>query len=328
VLQALAPACGDEVRREYSRATMMPLIDWQAPAECPDAAAVTQRLQAAREAQPAAWESAVRVRGRVRRDASSEWVLELAIERGLHAGPAHRRLSAPHCDELADAAAVAITLALGAGGSSEPGAQHPATSEPAPAFTGQGAAAAAEPPDRGPLQGDSEPPPPWALSLAAEAVLDSGLLAGVGWGVAAGVQLQRGAWNGGLYGLWLPERAEQLARGQGVDFHWLATGLRGCRQARAATLLLSGCVGLELGWLRAAGYGLSGAAGSSATLLAPTLSAGLRWPVERWAFTSRLEGVLPLPRQEYTVDAGERIHETPALVLRWTLGLATDLFGS
>lgn len=304
---------------------MLPLLDWQAPAPCPDAAAVQQRLSASLAALPGGWEPGARVRGRVSGGGGKEWVLELDLERAAPQGsgiPARRRLSAPHCDELADAAAVAIALALGDGR----GARQLAQSEPPPAASALPSQATSIA-DVAPTESTREPAAPWLLALSADAVLDSGLLAGVGWGVAAGAQVEHRGWSTGVYGVWLPERAEDVGPGQGADFQWLAAGLRGCRQVSSASLRVHGCAGLELGALSAAGFGLSQAADSSSLVLAPVLGAGVSWPLERWALTSRLEGLLPLPRQEYTVDAGRRIHETPALVVRWTLGVAVDLLG-
>jgi hypothetical protein len=95
-----------------------------------------------------------------------------------------------------------------------------------------------------------------------------------------------------------------------------------------SSLRLDGCAGVELGSLSASGYGLTRAVDSSALVFAPLLGASVSWPQQRWALTSRVDAMLPLPRQEYTVDAGRRIHDTPVVVVRWTLGLAVDLFGS
>lgn len=316
------PRCAGNTARR-----MLPLLDWQAPAPCPDAAAVQQRLSSALEALPGGWESGARVRGRVSGGAGKEWVLELDLERAssrASRAPARRRLSAPHCDELADAAAVAIALALGG----DHGARQPAQSEPYPPSSALAVGSASISDNVAPTESTPEPPAPWVLALAADAVFDSGLLAGVGWGAAAGVQLSHRGWSSGAYGVWLPERTLGLGRGQGVDFQWLAAGARGCRQVLSSPLELDACVGIELGSLRASGYGLSQAVESSALVFAPLLGASVSWPQQQWALTSRVDAMLSLPRQEYTVDAGRRIHESPALVVRWTLGLAVDLLGS
>ena len=316
--------CGALQRRRVPgilRAAMLPLLDWQAPDSCPDAAAMQHRLGAALQALPGGWEQAT-VRGRISGGQGVEWVLELELSSTQSGARSRRRLTAPECDELADAATVAIALALGAGA----GTGQLTQSEPPPAVNVAPSAVEAVA-DAPPAERTPQRSAPWGLELGVEAVLDSGLLAGAGWGAAAGARLQRGGWSAGVYGVWLPERAEELGRGQGVDFQWLAAGIRGCAQALAGVLRLEGCAGLELGSLGASGYGLDLPADSRELLVAPALGAGVRWPQGHWALTSRLEAVLPLPRQRYTVDVGRQIHETPALVVRWTAGFYTQLLG-
>jgi hypothetical protein len=318
---------------------MAPLLAWQAPAECPDAALVQARLGAALASLPNGWDQESEVRGRIAAGAGAEWVLELEIAppAGTRGTPRRRRLTALHCDELADAAAVAIALALG-----DTSADRLAVREPAaPAagvlpvalavgVTGQEGRTDAAPQDETRALAAEVPAlrrePRSSLGVAAGAVADSGLLAGLGWGATLGVQARFDRWGLGLYGVWLPEQSHSLAPGQGVNFGLLTAGLRGCYRALDDALGLDGCLGFELGSLSATTHGLAQAEDSRAALWAPLAGAALSWRAfEHWAFVARLDGLIALPQQQYMVNIDQPVHETPPFALRLSLGVEGEL---
>jgi hypothetical protein len=97
-----------------------PIVAWAVPTECPNAESIVQRLMALGNGSAHGFAGGA-VRGEVVKE-SDEWVLSLQIAPGAPSGvvdaaaaPA-RVLRAHDCDDLADAGAVAIAIALGGGG--------------------------------------------------------------------------------------------------------------------------------------------------------------------------------------------------------------------
>jgi hypothetical protein len=111
------------------------MLAWAVPNECPNAESVVQRLMALGGGDAARFADAGTVRGVIVKELD-EWVLVLQIAQAADTGSAAsaaattpgRVLRANDCDELANAAAVAIAIALG--GSAEAREQNPKTSTP------------------------------------------------------------------------------------------------------------------------------------------------------------------------------------------------------
>jgi hypothetical protein len=306
---------------------MLPVLVWQAPAQCPDQASVEARLLEALRRVPER-ASAVEVHGRVSAGGASGWQLELEL---LEAGaqPRRRQLSAPSCDELSDAAAVAIALALG--DSERPPAQTSAAPEPAaaPPRSGSGDASSVSEPTR---FLDSEQPTLQrshrsSLAFGAAALADSGMLPELGWGARLDLHARYDGWSAGLHAVWLAEQERALGGGQGVRFGLLGAGLRACFRPLEGQLALDGCLGLELESLSASPRGLELARDQRKEFLAPFVGAALTWrAAERWALVARLDGLLPA-RQRYVVNLNQNIHETPSFALRLSIGVEAALAG-
>lgn len=123
----------------HAEALPAPIVAWAVPEECPNAQSIVQRLLTLGGGESRAFADAGTVRGAIIKDAD-EWVLALQI---VQAGGDEqfdeltpgRVLRAKDCDELANAAAVAIAIALG-------GAPEPPAAEPADARRTSGAARA------------------------------------------------------------------------------------------------------------------------------------------------------------------------------------------
>src|SRR5688572_20440483 len=82
-------------------------IEWTAPAECPPAAIVEQRV--ASRVQPGSAQGATARLGVSAMDPRFVLTLDLAIPGGA---PMHRVIDAERCDELVDAAALVIAVAI------------------------------------------------------------------------------------------------------------------------------------------------------------------------------------------------------------------------
>lgn len=262
--------------------------------------------------------SAGEVRGEIRAGAGGGWELLLEIREPsapTDAAVDARVLRASVCDDLADAAAVAIAIALGGG--ARPTAP-PVASEPV-------AVSAATPPLPSRATHDAaEVPIQFVPSV--ELVLDSASLGAPAFGASVQAQLRFSALGVGLYGLWLAPRELGLGEGQRVEFSLLTAGLRGCYRAGADPLSIDFCGALELGSFGAAANGLVAArdrsdpwwAASWGAAAGIDLVAGLR-------VVARLEALIPLTDQEYVVNGDELVFRVPDTSLRVGLGFEGTL---
>jgi hypothetical protein len=319
---------------EVSDSAGPPHITWQAPRGCPDAEVVAQRLADALEGAPAELGAGWQVHGRITGGADAPWQLLLTLlapDAGSAARANRRVLSAKQCDDLGDAAAVAIAIALG-----------DAAAQAAPATDGAGAAAPTQlaPVASTPVAAatfDTQPATapsraggshvPRRLAIAADLVLDSATLGGLAGGAAVEVQGWLARFGLGLYGVWLPPRALAIGAGQHADFSLLAGGLRACYAVPADWLSVAACVGGEVGALDAHAEGLRAGQDPHDLWLAPVLGVLLGGKLsEALGLHSRVELVLPTRRQEYRVDLEQAIHRVPEATLRWSLGIDGDIF--
>jgi hypothetical protein len=287
-------------------------IVWDAPASCPGARALDQRLRTSLGSDPAELGRLGLVQASVEQELRG-YRLTLAVH---DAGRVSERVfEAAVCADLVEAAAVAITLAL----------QAPVVSAPLPA------AESAAPHEPAPPAARDEAPPaepsraPGALrgSLGAAGVLDVGSLPAPALGVGVAAQVALGAWSLGPYGVLLASQRESVRASEQVEFGlWLA-GLRGCYAPLAGALELAGCAAFEAGRFHAQGVALSTARSVQDPWLAP--SVGLRGG---WRITPglrlglALDAIAPLGRKQYAVNVTEYVHAPSALGGRFSLGLS------
>jgi hypothetical protein len=326
-----------------------PNVAWDAPRECPDLAAVSARLEDVLGGELSNFGRDWQVSGRVSGSAG-RWMLVLELREpggAVSAGPRQRVLRAQRCDELVEAAAVAIAIALGDAMTSvrssdeaavvradvAPSSSMLAPSSPtaAPGAAGSGARSGqvALPPSSDGASGSAVGVRnEQHLDLALGVVLDSASVAGWAVGGNLGLKLWLGDLGLGVYGVWLPSHSRTIAPAQGADFSLLAAGVQGCYRAwgDVASFSLEGCAGFELGRFSAESYGLRAASDSTDLWLAPSLGVDLRGRIlGPLAAMSRIEVLLPLRRQAYLVDLDQPVHDIPALTLRWSLAVAGDL---
>jgi hypothetical protein len=246
--------------------------------------------------------------------------------------PANRRvLSAKHCDDLGDAAAVAIAIALGDAAVLDAAAVDGA----APTGPTQLEPVPSTPPGAASLDTEAAPATsaadgshvPQRLAIAADMVLDSATLGGLAGGAAVEFQGWLARFGLGLYGLWLPPRALDIDAGQHAEFSLLVGGLRACYAIPADWLSVAACVGGEIGALDAHAKGLRQGQDPRDLWLAPSLGVVFGGKVlGSLGLHSRVELLLPTLRQEYRVDLEQSIHRVPEATLRWSLGIDGDVF--
>jgi hypothetical protein len=258
-----------------------------------------------------------------------------------------RRLASRQCEDLAEAAAVAITLAFET-------ARSPAAD--AAARSGREAAArapstpdaASAPAGAVPLESRSPVPSPartsatagrveTALSpsgassgeraggaqpaLGAELLIDVYSLPAVvaGPGLSGGLRWARV--SVALFGAWFPGTQKTVAPSQRAEFSLLVASARGCYELGQGLVDTALCVGFEGGQFSARGAGLRAARRARDPWLAPQL--GLALSSEPWhglALDAHAEAIAPLLRQGYAVDRTETIHRIRSLGARAGFG--------
>jgi hypothetical protein len=333
----VAAAAASSASPRVARATEdlpLPIVAWSAPLECPNAESVVQRLMTLSGANAARLAQAGAVRGEIHR-AERDWVLSLEIAAppssagGAPVSAPARVLRAEQCDDLAEAAAVAIALALG-------GAPEPEAAAPTPPSAPAAVVPAAEVP---PVAGEDEladdaddsterGATPLGFVAGAEAVFDSASLGGAAVGVGAEAQLRIAELGIGAYAIGLPSYQIPVATAQYVELSLWAAGLRGCYRASDALFVLDLYAGAELGALGAAGRGLLDASMRRDAWGAATWGAHVGIDlVAHLRLGARFEAVLPLSRPRYLVNATEVVHEVPSASVRLGLSLAST-FGA
>ncbi len=319
-----------------------PITRWDSPSECPSAETVLLRLSSVMGRAASELGQHGQVEGEIHR-AGAAWVLSLTISARAAPGepraPSSRELRASDCDELADAAAVAIAIALGGehtvGAAPAPAALASGHAAPAMSSTASrgiavnGARGAVVPSDAMPDETTDKAPDEaretarMSLALSAEGVLDSASLGGAAFGPSLQARARFGALGIGVYALWLLPREKSVAAGQHVDFSLLAAGLRGCYRVRDQRLGLDVCAGFELGALSATSHELLGGTARQDMWLGPTWGAELGWGLMKGLrLQGRLEALLPLRQEEYVVNVDELVHRVPGASVRLSLGLS------
>jgi hypothetical protein len=299
-----APASDAEPRAPEPQATV---LEWRAPDGCPDARAVYESLSAVLGRAPVALGEFSEVSGTIEpRDGR----FVLTIEMVEHGRRSSRLISAPRCEDMAEAAAIAIGLAL--------------TSEREPDTVAQ--AAGAPPPVTLPSELDAPAPPvherAYRLALSADALLDLNSLPSAAPGLRVQGRVQIGLASLALYGAFLPGSELAVGAREQVEFSLLAGGARVCYLPPGGALSLAACAGGEVGRYSADGGELNDARRVHNLWLAP--SAGLELGVAfSRSFGAELgaDVFVPLVRSRYAVNDTELVFRPPEAAIRLYLGL-------
>lgn len=317
-------ALGEEAASAGTVTDALPAqLAWDAPDECPSAQAVLERLTDLLGQTPAAWSRYERVSVTLQRDPRTGWLLLLTLERGSDSQ--QRTLSAPRCEELGNAAAVALAIALGddeqaAGEELTALPEEPALSAAPSPVNDSGAAPRAAHPKPSARAGS-------AIVTGAEGVLDVLTLGKAAFGISLHADVHIARFGAGLYGVLLPGRSEQVggAASQRVDFALLAGGMRACYRVLAGRAHADTCGAFELGSLSADARGLVATQDTRDLWLATGLGLELGWSLApALALSARAEGLLPLVTESYVVNETETVSTTPDVTLRAALGLAVQ----
>jgi hypothetical protein len=317
---------------------------WNAPSGCATADSVSARVKELLGESTLERKHVQRVVARVTHERGG-WALDLELMGRF--GKRERHLEADTCGDLAEAAAMAITLAFEAARAGEDAAASPApdatAGDAAVGDAAVGDAAAGGTAER-PL---SEPPqsiPPSAaaaspgeaagaatptaasagprLHVGVEIVGDITSLPSLAPGVSLVARVGATEWDLAAYGLWLPGLERALEPGQSVRFALFGAGVRGCYRLGQGLLDTALCAGLEAGRLSAEGVGLQSAERVSDLWLTPHVGLELRAEVSRWlGLYVRGEAIAPLFRQDYAVNDDQSVHRVAALGVRGAAGV-------
>jgi len=312
-----------------------PRFEWDAPLGCPDGDAVLAAVSVLVDAPVVDFGAFRSIQGRVEQ-MGAEWRLSLELVDGSRRRS--RVIAAPTCEDLAQAAEVAIALALDA--------THAAASvEPSPRAgreseaTLAGPAAAGVPDAERPgvaRMSSSEAPTAerhvdtaevaiprehGAVSIAAEAVFDAAALRDGAFGVQISGGWRQGSNAVSGYGVWLPPRTDAIAGAGSVRFALLAGGVRLQHEFTHELVTLTGEIGVELGELSATGVALADAHEFSDFWLAPNVGLALGDALGAgWSWHASATGLVPVFRQAYHVDGDELVHQPPIVDFRAAIG--------
>lgn len=299
-------------------------IEWDAPDGCPGLDAVLADVRRALRSDALDLGAVSRVRGVVlaeRAALPSRYRLTLEVVAGERRSS--RSFEAESCDDLARAAALAISLAVHSGGA-ESGSASNTAALGAPSLN---APEASEPPlgsDGAPERETSasgEGGAPW-WSAGANAVVDFGALPEAAVGIGLEARAGLGAWELGVHALLLQDQQLAVGGSDSVELGLMAAGLRACRRLLDRALVVGACLGAEVGRLTAVSVELERgrevhdpwlAVGPS--VLARTLFDG---PLQLELLA---EPLLPLARKQYAVNGTDEVHTPSAVDVRVQLGL-------
>jgi hypothetical protein len=265
-------------------------LDWQAPAQCADAAELESQVYARLPAQPRT-QAPLHARGRIE-VVQAGYRLQLETEQG------RRTLLAADCEELVSAAALVLALLVDSQARNEP---QPTASAPTPRVV-------------------------WAL-IRPELDADLGTLPhlAIGPGLSAGVRVYATSLE--LSGYYLPSqnvRGPQQTATLG-ELHALAAGLGAC-QGLTSPIELSPCLRVEYGHITGHGTNLISANAADApwvlALLGVRVSAEL---VQRLHGVLELAIGLPLLGATFTVNPVGTVHQTGDIVGRFRAGIELRL---
>ncbi len=285
---------------------------WQAPPQCPTRSQVLRRLEDLLPAETMERSRFSNLQGRVRPNGNL-WTLTVEL---VEDGQAYvRRLEAASCEDLSEAAALAIALMLGEPGEAneaEDWAPAPGTLSVAPPAEPQRSASSAND-NRVDSNGR------WGAAAMALGLMDPGSLPTAAFGFGAELRARHRKLAVGAFGTWLPGATLQVRPEQSVEFGLYTAGLRLCYPAISP---LSTCMALEAGQISATR--LEGVARAPAVDLWLAPVASLELSAARWGrVILMLQGsiFLPLRRERYVINQQEIVHQSSPVGARLALGL-------
>ena len=262
-------------------------FEWTAPAACPDQAAAHRAVLAAIDRPLAARDvPLLALEAAIQQLPAGGYAAVLTFRSA--AGASERRLSAPSCSALVDATAIIVALAL------DREAQQSAAR---PTVTSTRSVVRAR---------RRVPPTPrswfWRVAVGV-----SGAVGGLP--TPSGAVSARVAARGARFSLGIgahyrwPRRLVLSEPEAGVTFSVLAGTLRGCWLPVTGRVALDVCAGAEVGWLSAAGFGVSDPETVHQLWLAGWGEAAPSLALDdQWRLRTRIRGLVPIRRPSFRLE--------------------------
>ncbi len=295
------------------------VIQWTAPASCPDDAAVEERIAAFVDVPSEASPMTAIV---VEKDGGFEVELVSTIDGEVQ----QRTLQAATCDALADAVAAVVAVTI------DPTTTSTTTVTTEAQSTEETMAEPPPEPETTEVRGSTAPPPD--ADPPTKKPLQIGLRVNGGWGGAIvpggsgifgmGTSIGRTQWSVELEGrLWLPRRFDVPRETYGALVTMGTVTLAVCARPLSRTRVeIPLCGGLEGGGMRAAPRGLDAPSTRTFPWVAPLLRLGLRVRLRDMVGLVLLgEAAVPVVRAAIRVDGAEPLRRTQAVSVRVLAGL-------
>jgi hypothetical protein len=222
-----------------------------------------------------------------------------------------RELEASSCADLAEAAAVAMSVSIRA-----------VAGNPPPLSAAPPAAPASPPVETLARPAPLPPRPPWGGTAAASLGADAGELPGVGLALSVSVGVTRGAARLNAIGGWLPPRDSLRPDRTGGTFQLAFGGVEACFAPPRAGWTALGCIGGELGIQHGAGTGVPTPESGSALWRAARASLGIVvHTTDTLGFLVQATGVVPLAPAHFVLDHATVVYKPAPIAGRLAAGL-------
>jgi len=228
-----------------------------------------------------------------------------------------RELEGATCAELAEAAAVAISVSVRAISPETPAAAAPPNTThatpPLPATRSSSTQSIAR---------DALPTPAWHPAILLALASDIGALPNTGLGVDLEAQLQRGALQLVAFGTWFGSQDTFAAASAGGSFQLAFGGALACFAPHRGRWTGLACGGFELGRLAGTGLGVARPETGAAFWRAARADVGVTAALGgNAALVLRVGAAIPLARPEFVLDGADLVYRPSRLAGRFTAGL-------
>jgi hypothetical protein len=308
-------------------------LAWTAPGDCATRASAQEQIERLVGRSLAEVEH-VDFQVEIARSGAREW--RVAVRTIARDGGARvRELTGASCAEVADAAAVAIAMAIEASDESDLAQQPPAgdvaaDDAPVPPDARARDEAPAQPAPERTSTAASTPASPDALrfALGAGLMLDHGSLPELAPGAELALSLGWRALRLTALGEFFPNQQTRLSSNpdHGGEFRLALGGLLACGERGFGALAAFGCGGFELGRLSAKGIGVHNPRFGDSGWQALRAELGGRYEfVAGLGVLLRAGIALPLERRAFVLDATQTVHRPSSAALRALIGLELGL---
>lgn len=300
-------------------------LELTAPEGCPSASSIEQTVMELVHTVPPAPLSARATIARL----GERFTVTLVTAAG------ERTFDGETCQAAADALTVILALAVDPNASTMPPVGAPGAAPaptPAPAPPSAPAAPVApvapvvpvvpETKSTAPSAERPTAPEPLTLGGSLVALIDTGLLPGIGVGALGALRLNSGVVSAEFSGKFLFPRSTTLDDGsnRGGTFRWAGLGLDGCLRVLDP---LHSCFGVEVGGLTGQGFGVDQRFTSTATIVALTGGAVGRLEIDGgFSLEARLGVAVPMDRPVFGLEGFGELHEPDPVTVRVGIGVA------